>query len=385
MADHPTETASSESGGPSGNGGTDRPRATKKRLRWLFGVAALLVLGLAVGGGFLWWSLGKPMYSPGEARAEQDLEPPTQPAHDGNEGRWAMPDDVELAWFARGQGEPVLVIHGGPGIPDVGPWPGLEPLTDRIRAYHFAQRGSGASTRPFDRFDTGNVWEVMQTVEAKLGLGAQIADIERIRRILGVDRLTLIGHSFGGLIAAMYAAEFPEHIKALVLVTPADLLVFPSPNGDLFELVRERLPEDERERYDAFLARYLDFGSLGAMSEQELVERQRELGHFYLLAMGADTEEMQGEMPDAGGWVVPACFLSLGRRHDWREELSAVSAPALVIHGTDDLQPEAASLAYVDALPNAELVRIEGAQHFPHQTQPAEFAQAVGSFLSRVQ
>ena len=48
-------------------------------------------------------------------------------------------------------------------------------------------------------------------------------------------------------------------------------------------------------------------------------------------------------------WIVPACFLSLGRRHDWREHLGAVIASTLVVHGTSDLQPEAVSTAGLGA------------------------------------
>lgn len=69
----------------------------------------------------------------------------------------------------------------------------------------------------------------MTTLEQTLGLGAQIADIERIRRLLGDEKLILMGHAWGGFLALLYAAEFPDRIDALILVFPADVLVMPQP------------------------------------------------------------------------------------------------------------------------------------------------------------
>ncbi len=56
----------------------------------------------------------------------------------------------------------------------------------------------------------------MQTLEQTLGISAQVADIERIRRILGEEKLIMVGHSFGGFLASLYAAEFPEHVARMV-------------------------------------------------------------------------------------------------------------------------------------------------------------------------
>jgi proline iminopeptidase len=72
----------------------------------------------------------------------------------------------------------------------------------RWNVIHYDQRGCGRSTRPIDRFSSPSFFD----------------HIERIRTILGGDKLVLIGHSFGGFLASPYAAEFPQHVKALVLV-----------------------------------------------------------------------------------------------------------------------------------------------------------------------
>lgn len=120
----------------------------------------------------------------------------------------------------------------------------------------------------------------MTTLEQTLGLGAQIADIERIRRLLGDEKLILIGHSWGGFLASLYAAEFPDHVEALILVSPADVLArsVPQPSGGLFELVKQRLPAEKQANFDDFMAEYLSFGDIFTKSEADLVALNQEFG-----------------------------------------------------------------------------------------------------------
>ena len=217
-------------------------------------VAGVVLVLVAVGAGLVWYSMSRPLYRPVMVRAGKGLRAPlVPPEQTGDETYWSVEPDVKLYHFDDGQGRNVLVVHGGPGLPYPEPWPGLEALTDAYRFHYYDQRGSGQSTRPVDTFSSQNTWENMQFLEAVLGLGAHVADIERIRQVLGEDKLILIGHSFGGFIASLYAAEFPERVEALVLVAPAGVLVMPPPEGGLFEAVRDRLPEGMREDYATYL------------------------------------------------------------------------------------------------------------------------------------
>ena len=108
-----------------------------------------------------------------------------------------MDDKIQLAHFSVGEGRDVLVVHGGPGEPFAEPMAALQPLTNDFRFHYYDQRGSGESTRPIDSFPDTNFYKNMQALDAELGLGAQIADIERIRQILAQDKLIVIGHSWG--------------------------------------------------------------------------------------------------------------------------------------------------------------------------------------------
>ncbi len=328
----------------------------------MLGVAALLTL---------LWLIGLPMYTPGQvATSGLELHPPPQE----NSERWRVEPTVELAYFASGEGSPVLFVHGL--IPRRQPALGLENLDRRVYYPHL--RGSGDSTRPFDRFGEGSTYEHMTSLEGTLGFGAQIADIERIRQLLGEEQLTLVGHSFGGLVAALYAAEFPSHVSQLVLIAPAEVLVMPPPSGGLYGQVRDRLDPSEHEDYDALIDQLLDFGGMFEHSEAELLALEASFFDYYRLI---DPTAEVPRVEDMGAWQLRAMFLGLGMRHDWRPALGEITARTLVVHGTEDHQPIEASAMYSEAIADAAFETIDGAGHFPHDTHPEAFAEVVSRFL----
>jgi proline iminopeptidase len=258
----------------------------------------------------------------------------------------------------------------------------LEPLGGGHRFYYYDQRGCGESTRPFDTFASKNTYENMTALNKALGIGAQVADIERIRRILGVEKVTLIGHSFGGFIAALYAAEFPERVENLILVAPADMLVMPQESGGLFPLIRERLPESQRAEYDAFMKEYLGFQNIFGKSEADLVAMNDKLGEYYALAYPGASQIEAVEQGKPGGWMVWGIYISLGQRHDYRNAMKSTAFPVLILHGADDLQSEETTRQYIGIYPNAEFTVIPGATHFAFEENAEEFARAVREFLA---
>ncbi len=249
-------------------------------------LGATLVLVVMIGVFFL-VSGGRPLYQPGMVRAEKGLRAPlTPPPQTAGPQLWLVEPEVKLFHFEEGSGQELLIVHGGPGYPYLGPLPGFHHLADRYRVIYYRQRGCGNSTRPVERFASKNFYRNMLALDKALGLGAQVADIERIRRILGLEKLTIVGHSFGALLATLYAAEFPEHVRALVLIAPAQLVVFPGP-GNLLEVVRTLVPQEQKQEYEAYLRDYLDFKGLFGRSEGELIGLNARFTRFYLAAAKA--------------------------------------------------------------------------------------------------
>ncbi len=352
------------------------------RTIWI--VFGIVVFVGVVGSVWYFWNMTtQPLYQPGSLQNGKylsgSLEPPEQLA---TENFWQVEPDIQLHHFSEGRGRNVLIVHGGPGQPYVEPWEGLDDLTSSYRFHYYDQRGAGHSTRPINTFDSRNFYANAQKLEETLGLSAQLADIERIRRILGEEKLILIGHSFGAFQAALYAAEFPENVEALVLVTPAPMLVMPMEVPGLFDSIENLLPPEMLPDYQSWQEAYFDFGNLFERSEDDLVAMNEEIGHYFTAAIGAEPEELPEDYRP-GGWMVHAMYLSMGQRHDYRPAMADVQVPVLVIHAADDFQSEAASRTYLEVFPKAQFEIIEGAGHMVFDDQPAAFGQITGKFLQR--
>jgi proline iminopeptidase len=154
--------------------------------------------------------------------------------------------------------ETLIAIHGGPGL-------SLEAMStfDNLagpnrRVVSYDQRGAGRSTRP-DDFD--------------YSLKAQVADLEAIRNALGTESVQLVGQSWGGAVAAAYAATYPDRVSALILVAsvPLDRAEYLAGQrrfqARVAELQRIKLIDDEippidngscLAAYTAILPAYLD-------------------------------------------------------------------------------------------------------------------------------
>jgi proline iminopeptidase len=351
------------------------------KIKWVMGGLGVIAL-LGIVGAALWYYMGKPMYEPGAISSNQAMLATLEPPPQGKETAvWIVEPGVSLHHFESGSGRNVLIVHGGPGMPMSAAIPALAPLESTYRFIYYDQRGCGQSTRLIDRFSSSNFYESMQVLEKKLGLSAQIADIERIRRILGDEKITLVGHSFGGFLAALYAAEFPDRVKALVLIAPADTLVLPNPKVDFFQTIGSLLPADSKKEYEDFLKSYLAFGGIFSKSDAELAELNIRLGKFYVAAAKAKGFVVpEGDVARAGGWMVQAMYFSMGRRHDYRAALKNIKAPVLVLHGDKDIQSESASRVYAQALPNAKFQVVKGAGHFRFSTHRLIFREKWGSF-----
>ncbi len=341
--------------------------------------AAIIVLG------YLWYAMGKPMYEPGMVKNGKNLRAPLDPPQQtGEADYWLVEKDIKLYHFSSGNGKNVLVVHGGPGFPMDKP---LSALSDvKYRFHYYDQRGCGRSTKPFDRFSGSNYFENMKTLEHTLGLGAQVADIERIRRILNVDRLALMGHSFGAFLAVLYAAEFPERVESLVLVSPAAVLALPSESGDFYGRINELLPENMKNDFKNFQARYFDFQNIFSKSEADLSGLNLEFLKYYgpaAKAAGMPLPEFRRPV-GSNGWMTFGMLFSMGKTHDYRKALTNPSIPALVIHGAKDLQSEQGSREYCGILKNSKLVVLEKAGHFGFNDQPAEFSKTVRDFLDTI-
>jgi len=192
----------------------------------------------------------------GQKRAGAHLYPPIDPFDqrllDVGDGH-----RIYVEQCGRPDGLPVVVLHGGPGG---GCSPAMRRYFDPAiyRIVLFDQRGCGRS-RPHASVEANTTWHL-------------VADIERIRTTLGIDRWAVFGGSWGATLALIYAQEHPDRVRALILrgvflMTQGELDWFYGGGAgqfwpDLWERFVALIPEDERGDLIAAYHRRLFSGDL---------------------------------------------------------------------------------------------------------------------------
>jgi len=345
----------------------------------IISVVVLSVLG--VGGYFAYQMMMEPMYLPKDLTTKKEYKNLLATVNKvDKENYFELNDGISLFYEKQGFGDtPVLIIHGGPAIPYEKPWNGFDSLLNDYTFYYYHQRGSGKSTRPFDKFETTNFYSNAITLNHTLGIPAQIADIEQIRRKLGQEKIILVGHSFGGFLASMYAIEFPDKVESLVLVTPTEVIKLPSDGDGLYGAVQKRLPENLHAEYSVYIESLFDFGNLFEKSEQDLVNETLKFIKYFEVA----TNQKNESNPESiGGWMPQALYLGMGAKHDYSEYLKQIKAPTLVIYGTDDIIEQNSVQLYLDFIPNVTFESISGS-HFMFYDNPLVFGKTISKFLDK--
>jgi proline iminopeptidase len=347
----------------------------------------LLVLALAVGAGlvgyYFWRSMYQPWYYPGSLHlmsipAPVRLEPSEQ------NGFLQTNDGIKLYHFQVGTGpKPVLFVHGGPGHPISKLPKSFQDLLDSYTFHFYHQRGCGDSSRPiYDFANKGGRYyqENAKKLIGELGVEAHLADIERMRLLLfGKDgKIPLIGHSFGGFFAAMYACEFPERVESLILISPANVLVT---SDGIFGEIKKRADPETKAEFEQFLTEYMNFGpAMFDKTDQDIRDQNNKLSEFIGKAFGwkLDVNPMM-----TGGFMTHAIYLGIGAERDYRSYLAKITAPTLVIHCKDDVvQTEKETNLYSSLIPGAISVTVPGG-HFAVHEGGAQLTKELNQFLGR--
>lgn len=273
-------------------------------------------------------------------------------------------DGVKLWYAERGKGTPIIVIHGGPGMDHSSVAADLVPLEKKHRVIYYDQRGGGLSTLPADT--------------AVLTIDHHVRDLEALRKHLGLEKVTLLAHSFGPAIAALYAIRYPEHVDRMIFLGPIP------PRRGTFAAeygvnLRKRLTDAEMKR-----AEELSFDS------DQVVAVCRE--YWKIMTPPRVAKSLSPSLVKSDLCAAPAealrygmtktndaTFSSLGD-WNWLAELAKVRVPVLIIHGEEDAIPLAMVREWT-AMPNARLLPLKETAHFPHAERPSIVFPAIEKFL----
>jgi pimeloyl-ACP methyl ester carboxylesterase len=276
--------------------------------------------------------------------------------------RFASYDGTEISYRVRGGGPPVVCLPGGPGraVEYLGDLGGLD---GSHRLVLLDPRGVGRSADPAD--------------PATLRVDRLVDDVESLRVHLRLERMDLLAHSAGSVLATLYAAAYPQRLSRLILITPG--LAAVGVHGSEEQLAAAL----ERSAAEPWYPDALDAWQKIMAGELSLAAYRASRPFFY------------------GRWDAAArSHANLGvaehrtaARHGFfsevsldvpaiRTALTKLTAPVLLYGGEVDPMVTAAMLAEASPLLHEATVIVQpGAAHYPWVDDPAAFAAAVGSFL----
>ena len=273
-----------------------------------------------------------------------------------------------LSYRRRGSGPLVVCLPGGPGFdPDAyyAPLdvPGHELLI-------FAPRGTGASTAP--------------ATPDGFRLAGYVEDVESLRVHLGVEALTVYGHSHGGCIALAYAQRSPEHVERLVIS------VAPPRMDDGYAAAAAEVQRRFAKTVADGVARLAaaEQANAALRTDVDADERRRQLRILMARSVvrqgDAETAYLERLCAAPMNWApVEPMYAEMLDGLDLVQDAAAVTAPTLVIAGELDVVAPASSMRLLaDALPNARYVEFAGVGHFPEVEASEAFSSTLVRFLA---
>ena len=268
-----------------------------------------------------------------------------------------------------GRGRPVIVLHGGPDFDHSYLVPDLDRLADAFRLIYYDQRGRGRSAEGVKPED--------------VTLASDLADLEEVRHHFRIDAVTLLGHSWGTVLALEYALRHPEHVSHLILMNPG-----PASADDYKAFRADRLQKlgDDLSRLraaaataafkegdpDAVAAYYRIHFAQGLVRPDDLEKVIASLRASFtkegVLKARAIEDRLMTDTWSAAGY-------------DLLPKLRNLRIPTLVIYSDHDFIPVATAAHITEAIPNARMVTLTNCGHFSYLECPIAVRTEIDTFF----
>ncbi|WP_078947904.1 alpha/beta fold hydrolase [Streptomyces griseus] len=275
-------------------------------------------------------------------------------------------DDGVRLWASRsGEGVPLVLCHGGPGL-----WDTFTDvaalLADRAMTIRWDQRGCGRSE------PCAGPWTSERFV----------ADLDAVRHHFGLERMALFGHSWGAQLALSYTLAHPERVGTLIYASGTGIGPDADWHGGYHANLRARLGEHPER-----LSRWRELTDRHGLTEAE--ERERAV-----LQWSVEFEDRERALEHAARLADPwlgvnvECSRTLNdeRRRAWGTPglyaaCQALDVPVLIVDGAHDIRPRPAVDSLERALPRVRRVILPDAGHLPWVEDPEGFREAVTDAL----
>jgi proline iminopeptidase len=269
-----------------------------------------------------------------------------------------------------GSGPPIIVVHGGPDFDHAYLLPELDRLARRARLVYYDQRGRGRSANGVKPQD--------------VTIASDVADLDEITQAIGAEAVTVLGHSWGGLLAMEYAVHHPDRVARLILLDTA-----PASHADWTSL-RDRLravraPGEVERMREIAASEAFRAGDIGVEAEYHLTHFRPTVRNAELLAW--IVERLRLHFDPAGVLLARAIEGRLYEEtsdlpgYDLLPLLAALDTPALLLHGEHDFISVDLAAHIADAMPRATLSVLPGVGDFAFVERPDLVEDEIARFL----
>jgi proline iminopeptidase len=317
-------------------------------------------------------ALALPLCAPGSAQTAAAPSAGVYPIHEG----FVDANGVMIYYKDIGRGAPLVIAHGGPGASHDYFLPYLLPLARNNRLIFIDERGSGLS----EKLEDARGYTVDNMVE----------DVEAVRQALGLGKISLLGHSYGGVLAQAYALKYQKSLSHLVL---ASTFSSTKAMNDVFMRMKENMAPELRERIDKLEAaglyghgkdyeknRYTSEYMIAAWGEAYFpyVYHNRADANYDPIAQGNMAWDVYREMWGEHGEFVIDGNLKFA---EYTDRLSTIKVPTLVIVGKNDECDPSLSKVMHEKIAGSKLVILPKSGHMTFVDQTEMFLKEVGRFV----
>jgi proline iminopeptidase len=298
-----------------------------------------------------------------------------KPVDSWTDGKYININGAKLWVVTVGEGDPIIFIAGGPGGVHVG-LRSFDPLAlNHHQLIYFDAFGRGKS-------DTAkNVSEYT--------LARDIEDIEALRKALKLEKITVLGHSYGGVVAQGYAIKYPAHLSHLILADTFHSFVMWQENDDSSNReIKNGYPEVWDE-----LMKARDQGAIS--SDPIHQEIYGKVPYGFLYAYNPDKFTKRGSKPYPNPNNTKLYYQMVGKdgdfivgsdigTFDYRKQLKDLRMPVLIVTGRyDRVAVPWMAVKFKEYCPQAQFVMFEKSGHNPQVEEPEKEFKIINDFLSK--
>ena len=268
----------------------------------------------------------------------------------------------------------VIVLHGGPGVAD---------MRNDLRFFR-RLAGGGRDVILYDQVGSGHSGRLDDPTAYTLE--RDVTDLGALLDLVGAQRAVLVGHSYGGTLAAAFAAANPDRVAALAFLAPGAIRPHAKEYGT--GMVDRLTPDEQRTLYTALLEPRALLGWLLTQANPRaartlFADREMDARYDRTYALSAPglycDPPAEIALPHGLGFYTNAARRTIP---DLRPALAAVRVPAIILKPQCDYLPWTFGTDLVTALPDASLVYIEGVGHSLYAEKPDAVFGVLRAFLA---